>query len=209
MLIYVIALIIVAGVIVLDQISKILAVNGNVDTVIIPELLKFKLSYNDGAAFSFLSDADWAQTFFKILTVIILVCIVGVTVYAIITKKSPSKWLVVSIALIFGGAVGNLIDRFMMNKVRDFIYLFYNTRIFPAIFNVADMALVVGVIMVCVYLLFLDKDAIFKSKNKSNKVTENSCCDGEKQSIGSANVHSSSENSTNENSDIQKVNDGN
>lgn len=165
MFIYVVAAIIAVAVIALDQISKYITASSNVNAVIIPELLKFKLAYNEGAAFSFLSDAAWAQTFFKIITVVILLGIIGWAVYSIITKKTPSKWLIVAVSLVFGGATGNLIDRIAFNKVRDFIYVFYNTEIFPAIFNVADIALVVGVIMLCVYLLFLDKDAIFKKKS--------------------------------------------
>ena len=172
MLIYIISAIVAIGVIAIDLLTKIYAESVNVNAVIIPELLKFKLSWNDGAAFSFLSDKAWAQTFFKILTVILLLGVIGLAVYSIITKKKPSKWLAIAISLCFGGAVGNFIDRLAFNRVRDFIFLFYNTNIFPAIFNVADIALVVGVIMVCVYLLFLDKDAIFKKSDK-NVATEN------------------------------------
>ena len=93
-------------------------------------------------------------------------------VYCIVKKKAVSKWLAVAVALVFGGAVGNLIDRFAFNRVRDFMYLFYNTDIFPAIFNVADIGLVVGVIMICIYLLFLDKDAILKRKPKTINESE-------------------------------------
>ena len=167
MLIYIVSLIIAVCVIAIDQITKIYAETSNVNQVVIPSLLKFKLSWNDGAAFSFLSDVDWAQTFFKVFTIILLVALLGWVVYNVIKKKKPSKWLAVAIALCVGGAIGNLIDRFIFDKVRDFIFLFYNTDIFPAIFNVADIALVVGVIMICIFLLFLDKDAIFAKKEVS------------------------------------------
>ena len=72
------------------------------------------------------------------------------------------------------GALGNMIDRIALGKVRDFIFVFYNTDIFPAIFNVADIFLVVSVIMICVYLLFIDKDAVFKFKVKEQKTDEDS-----------------------------------
>lgn len=166
-MLYVICGIIAGLVIAIDQVSKYFAEASNVNVVIIPELLKFKLAWNDGAAFSMLGDASWAQTFFKIITIIILLGIIFLMVYCIVKKKNVSKWLAVAVALVFGGAVGNLIDRFAFNRVRDFMYLFYNTDIFPAIFNVADIGLVVGVIMICIYLLFLDKDAIFKRKPKT------------------------------------------
>ena len=88
-------------------------------------------------------------------------------IYAIIKKKSVSKWLSVALSLVFGGAIGNLIDRLWLGKVRDFLFLFYNTDIFPAIFNIADVALIVGVIMISVFIMFMCDDALFKP-SKSN-----------------------------------------
>lgn len=161
-MIYIVCILIVGFVIGLDMLTKYLAVLNDANHVIIPELLKFKLTYNTGAAFSFLGEFSWAITFFAILTSITLVVIMAYMIYSFIKKKDISKWLAVALALVFGGAIGNLIDRLWLGKVRDFIYVFYNTDIFPAIFNVADIALVVGVIMLCIYLLFLDKDAVFK-----------------------------------------------
>ncbi len=167
-MIYIVCLFIALAVLGLDMLSKYLAVFYNVDKVIIPSLLKFKLTYNTGAAFSFLGEYSWAITFFIILTVLTLLGIIGYMMFAFIKKKNLSKWLAVALALVFGGAIGNLIDRIWLGKVRDFIFVLYNTDIFPAIFNVADIALVVGVIMICVYLLFLDKDAVFKFKKEGN-----------------------------------------
>lgn len=165
-MIYIVSIIVALGVLALDLVSKHLAELNNVNLVVIPELLKFKLSYNTGAAFSFLGDKEWAMTFFIVLTIIILALLISFFVFKVIKKQKPSKWISISFSLIFAGALGNLIDRLMFQKVRDFIFVFYNTDIFPAIFNVADIALVVGVIMVCVYLLFLDKDAVFKKASK-------------------------------------------
>ena len=139
---------------------------------VIKDFFYFSYTINTGAAWSFLADVSWAQTFFKILTIVLLLAVLGWVVYLIIKKKKPSKWLAVAVSLCFGGAVGNLVDRFAFNRVRDFIFAFYNTNIFPAIFNVADIALVVGVIMVCVYLLFLDNDAIFKKKQVEDNLKE-------------------------------------
>lgn len=168
-MIYIVCLLVLGGVLALDLITKSLAVTYSFNFVVIPKLLKFKLAYNTGAAFSFLSDKDWAQTFFIILTFIVLALIVSFFVFKIIKKQKPSKWLSISLALAFSGALGNLIDRIAFSKVRDFILLFYETDIFPAIFNVADISLVVGVIMLCVYFLFLDKDALFKKQDKEEK----------------------------------------
>ncbi len=166
-MIYIICLLEVFGVIGVDMLSKYLVVKYEADTVIIPELLKFKLTYNPGASFSFLADKSWARVFFIILTSIICILLILAFVYVYVKKRKVSTWLMVAMSLIFAGAIGNLTDRIILGEVRDFIFVFYNTEIFPAIFNVADISLVVGVIMVCVYTLFLDKDAIFKKKEKN------------------------------------------
>ena len=171
-MIYIICLLSAAGVLAVDLISKYLAESTNFNFVVIPELVKFKLTYNTGAAFSFLSDKDWAMTFFTVITSATLVFILGYFVFNIIKKRKVSKWLLIALSLIFSGALGNFLDRIIYQKVRDFIFVFYNTQIFPAIFNVADMALVIGVIMICVYLFFLDKDAVFKKQKQHLKEGE-------------------------------------
>ncbi len=163
---YLICLAIVGGVLAIDLISKYLVALNQVDAVVIPHLVKFYYTTNTGSAFSFLGDKEWAMPMFIALTFIVLAVIFGFIAYAIIKKKNLSKWLLVAISLIVAGAIGNLVDRIIFGYVRDFIFILYNTKIFTAIFNVADMALVIGVIMVCIYLLFLDKDAIFKFKKK-------------------------------------------
>ena len=99
-MLYVICGIIAGLVIALDQVSKYFAETSNVNEVIIPELLKFKLAWNDGAAFSMLGDASWAQTFFKIMTIIILLGIIFLMVYCIVKKKNVSKWLAVAVAAV-------------------------------------------------------------------------------------------------------------
>ena len=163
-MIYIVCLIVASGVLSLDLLTKYLAVKNQFNVVVIPNLLKFKLSYNTGAAFSFLGDKDWARTFFIVLTTIICVVLLTMFIFSFIKNKNVSKWLMIALSLIFAGAVGNLIDRIFLGVVRDFIFVFYETEIFPAIFNVADVSLVVGVSMICVYLLFLDKDALFRKK---------------------------------------------
>ena len=163
---YLICLAIVGGVLAVDLISKYLVALNEIDAVVIPHLVKFYYTTNTGSAFSFLGDKEWAMPMFITLTFIVLAVIIGFVIYSLIKKKNLSKWLLVAISLIVAGAIGNLVDRIAFGYVRDFIFVLYNTKIFTAIFNVADMALVIGVFMVCIYLLFLDKDAIFKFKKK-------------------------------------------
>ncbi len=171
---YLICLAIIGLVLTLDLISKYLVALNNSNTVVIPHLLKFYYTTNTGSAFSFLGDKEWAMPMFIALTFVVLAVILGYVVYTIVKKKQLSKWLLVAISLVVAGAIGNLVDRISFGYVRDFIFVFYNTKIFTAIFNVADIALVVGVIMICFYLLFLDNDAVFKfKKKKAQQVDEN------------------------------------
>ena len=160
---YIVLTIVAVLVLTLDFVSKHLSVVFNVNKVIIPNVLKFIQTYNTGAAFGILDDKAWGRYFFITLT--ILACLAILT-FNIIKKKKLSKWLGIALSLIFSGAIGNLYDRIFIGKVRDFIFFFYNTEIFPFIFNVADSALVIGVIMVIIYMLFLEKDAVFKIRNK-------------------------------------------
>lgn len=168
-MIYIVSLLVAGGVLAIDLTTKYLANSQGWNFVVINELLKFKLTFNTGAAFSFLSDKDWAMTFFIIITSLFMLAVLGFYLFHLIKKQKISKWLAISGSLIFSGALGNFIDRITIGKVRDFIFVFYNTDIFPAIFNVADMALVIGVIMICFYLLFLDKDAVFRKTKKVAK----------------------------------------
>ena len=124
----------------------------------------FTLKANEGAAWSFLSNKNWAQTFFKILTVVALVVISFAFYFGV---KKNAKWLQSGLSLMFAGAIGNFIDRLAFNYVIDFIGFKFGNYVFP-IFNVADICLCVGTIMIVIYLLFLDNNAIFK-RNEKNK----------------------------------------
>ena len=98
-------------------------------------------------------------------------------------SKNRGKWRNFTLALILSGAFGNFIDRIINfsdgSYVRDMIHVIINIggkEYFPYIFNVADMALVVGAIMLLLDILFIDKDALFRSKKnkkKSKKGEEN------------------------------------
>ena len=98
------------------------------------------LTYNTGAAFSFLADAGgWQRWFFLGLGAAVSV---GLIVW--LTRLKPGEpWLAAALALILGGAVGNLIDRSWLGQVIDFIQLYYDRWYWPA-FNIADSAISVG-----------------------------------------------------------------
>ena len=143
-------------VIISDQASKSLVVASLYVAQSIPVLpfLNFTLVYNHGAAFSFLSDAGGWQVWFLLLVAVSIT--VGLVVWL---YKTPRRlWLQsLALGLIIGGALGNIIDRIRLHKVVDFIHFHVGSWSF-AIFNVADMAVSVGVFVLLLSFLF-DKEA--------------------------------------------------
>jgi signal peptidase II len=101
------------------------------------------LTYNTGAAFSFLADAGgWQRWLFTVIAVIMSVLIVQW-----IRKLPAAETLTaISLCLILGGAIGNLIDRILLGHVIDYIQVWLGSYPFPA-FNIADAAISVGAAM--------------------------------------------------------------
>lgn len=98
------------------------------------------LQYNPGAAFSFLSDAGgWQRYFFSAIALVIS----AVLVLWLYRLPATQRLLPLSLALILGGAIGNLWDRVVLGHVVDFISVHYGGYFFPA-FNIADSAITVG-----------------------------------------------------------------
>lgn len=148
------------AIIIADQLSKLVVDAFDIHKVIIPDFFSIDNTRNTGAAFSFLADTSWGQMFFIVLSIIILI---GLCLYFIFTK-SDSKFQKISIVMIMGGAIGNLIDRIAFRYVRDFIHPH-----FFANFNVADIFVCVGAIMLFIFYLFIDEEAIFgKRKDKED-----------------------------------------
>ena len=106
----------------------------------------FNLVYvmNPGAAFGFLAGASatFRYIFFIGITTVAILAII----YYLVKSQHGSTVTVVSLTLIFGGAVGNLIDRIRFGAVVDFLDIYINTCHWPA-FNVADSAITVGAIL--------------------------------------------------------------
>jgi signal peptidase II len=131
-----------AFVIVLDQATKYLAEALLVMHQPVPVLPSFNLmlTYNTGAAFSFLAGAGgWQRWFFLGLGSLVSI---GLIVW-LRRLKPGEKWLAAALALILGGAVGNLIDRAWLGQIIDFIQLYYDRWYWPA-FNIADSAITLG-----------------------------------------------------------------
>jgi len=135
-------------VIVLDQATKLLAdhfLNYHQPVAIIP-MFNFTLLYNKGAAFSFLNDAGgWQRWFFTIVSSVISI----VLIIWLRKLKASQKLLITSIALILGGAIGNLIDRSLYGHVIDFLDVYYQQHHWPA-FNIADSAISIGAVLLII-----------------------------------------------------------
>lgn len=102
--------------------------------------LRMVLVYNKGAAFSFLADAGgWQRWFFAGVAIVIAVAIV-----VALRRQHREPLAAGALALVLGGALGNLWDRLALGHVVDFVLVHWNGHAFPA-FNVADSAITVGV----------------------------------------------------------------
>jgi signal peptidase II len=131
-----------------DQVTKYMAranlVMGDAKTVI-AGYWDWELSYNTGSAFGLFNDTAGARWFLTVIGLGACAAIVW-----ILRKSDDRAWNAAALGLVFGGALGNVIDRILDGKVTDFVLWKIHTYKWPQ-FNVADAALVVGVI-----ILFLD-----------------------------------------------------
>ena len=140
-------------VIMLDQATKYAAdrlLTFHSPVTVIPDFFNFTLAYNKGAAFSFLSDAGgWQRWFFTALALIVSV----VLMFWIKHLSRQERWTGAALALILGGAIGNVIDRIIFGHVIDFIQWYYDTFYWSS-FNIADSAISVGAAILIVQTLF-------------------------------------------------------
>lgn len=134
----------------LDRLSKYLVVKNMFLGESIPIIQDFfHITYvqNAGAAFGMLSNKRW---FFIIVTLIIL----AILIYFTMKEAREKPLLKLTLGMIAGGAVGNLLDRIQTGLVIDFIDF---RGIWPYIFNIADTAVVVGVIILALQILFEER----------------------------------------------------
>jgi signal peptidase II len=111
------------------------------DSLEVTPFFNLVLAHNTGAAFSFLAGAGgWQRWFFTAVTVVISVGIV------VMLARRPGRWVSAALALVLGGALGNLFDRLTLGHVVDFVQLHAAGYYWPA-FNVADSGITVGVVM--------------------------------------------------------------
>jgi len=159
-------IVLIIAAIIVDQVTKhLVPVGAHI------EIIKgfFYITYceNRGAAFSILQDFRWG---FVILTIVAVAAMIRVMV----THKHALARL--SLSLLIGGALGNLIDRLFRGYVIDF-FDFYPFGYDFAIFNVADVCITVGVALLLVYIIFFYKEPL-AGKTSAEK-------EGESDSSGS------------------------
>ncbi|UII72306.1 signal peptidase II [Pseudomonas sp. HN11] len=151
-------------VLVIDQVSK-AHFEGSLQMfqqiVVIPDYFSWTLAYNTGAAFSFLADSGgWQRWLFALIAVVVS----AVLVVWLKRLGRDDTWLAIALALVLGGALGNLYDRIALGHVIDFILVHWQNRHYFPAFNFADSAITVGAIM-----LALD---MFKSKKTGETVND-------------------------------------
>lgn len=148
--------------ILLDQWTKSIASShlNYADPVAVLPFLNWTLLHNYGAAFSFLSDAGgWQRYLFTGLAALVSL------LFVIWLMRMPKRLVILplAIALILGGAMGNLIDRISLGYVVDFIHVYYQNHHFPA-FNLADSAITLGTILLLIDTFFLEKQRIQRAE---------------------------------------------
>ena len=129
--------------------------------VVIPDYFSWTLAYNTGAAFSFLADSGgWQRWLFALIAVVVS----AVLVVWLKRLGRDDTWLAVALALVLGGALGNLYDRIALGHVIDFILVHWQNRHYFPAFNFADSAITVGAIMLALVM--------FKSKKTGETVND-------------------------------------
>ncbi|MBN2993012.1 signal peptidase II [Pseudomonas cedrina subsp. fulgida] len=151
-------------VLVIDQVSK-AHFEGSLQMfqqiVVIPDYFSWTLAYNTGAAFSFLADGGgWQRWLFAVIALVVS----AVLVVWLKRLGRDDTWLAIALALVLGGALGNLYDRIALGHVIDFILVHWQNRHYFPAFNFADSAITVGAIM-----LALD---MFRSKKTGETVND-------------------------------------
>ena len=180
----IISVIVMLGLVVLDQVSKYMIVSAfdmgqhigaleldALDAIvkglepieIIPGVLNFRFVLNDGAAFGSLDNARW------IFMILSTVAIVAILVY-MFWKKPQNKLLLVSLTLITSGGIGNMIDRIWLGYVIDFIDFCALPDLWMWVFNVADSCITIGAGLLALWMI-IDIVKDYK-REKANKLAE-------------------------------------
>lgn len=155
---YIIILSIIVVGVVLDLVTKVFFENYNLengsDITVIPNFFTFTYVKNTGAAYGMFSDST------LLLTIVSIVMVVAFVVYDVF-NHSNNMFYVLGFSFVISGAIGNLIDRIFLGYVRDFISI----RLFNFVFNIADIFVTCGMILLVIYFIM---SMIKDSKDKRN-----------------------------------------
>lgn len=172
-------LVVILLVVAVDLVSKALIVPQDesvwAEVPVIADLVVISPTRNKGAGFS----SFYGQT--TLLVVLTVIFLLGITTFDVLSKQK-SKLYVVSSGLIIAGAIGNFVDRILFGYVRDFIY--FKIINFP-VFNVADISLTIGVVLMFVYIIFFSSKKDEKSKEQKVLAEQTGKLDDENKSNGS------------------------
>jgi len=161
------AVILVIFIVLFDQVTKYFAcqsLQDGLSVTVIPNILSFQYHENAGAAWGILSNHRWV---FMIISCIAIIAIIAFMIYT--RKQYNSKLLTVSLSFFLGGGIGNMIDRFRLEYVIDFLR--FDFIDFP-IFNVADSFITVGALFMLIYLT-IDTVKEEKAKRLAKKDNKN------------------------------------
>lgn len=135
--------------VILDQLTKYIVVQKipiNDSIVVIPGFFSLSHVRNTGAAFGLFADQRWI---FMVFTTIVLIVAVGL----LLSKKVKNHWGILSLSMIIGGGIGNMIDRVCWGEVIDFFaFNFWGYQF--AVFNVADIFVCCGTFVLAFYIFF-------------------------------------------------------
>jgi signal peptidase II len=141
-------------VVIVDQATKLAIIQwvGLYERIAVTPFINITHQENPGAAFSFLADADgWQRWFFTLIAIAVSAIF---TVWLWRLRETRQVVLPVGIALVIGGAIGNVLDRVRLGHVVDFIQVLIAGWPFPS-FNIADSAITVGAALLIIDALFL------------------------------------------------------
>jgi signal peptidase II len=145
-----------AGIVLIDQLTKWLVIDAlslyqRISILPVFDLVRL---HNTGAAFSFLADASGWQN--ELFTGVAAVVSLGITWWLVTLPVEGRRVLGLGLALVLGGAIGNIIDRVLYGYVIDFLLFYYKDWSYPA-FNIADSAITCGVVLILYDGLILEK----------------------------------------------------
>lgn len=175
---YIPTLIFMIALIVLDQVTKMVARSALADSsvAVIEGVFEFKLVYNTGVAWGMFGQSPVVIT----LIALIIMAVVAFVYFKIPVENKRLRFLRILLILIFSGAAGNIIDRLCVDAVTDFIY--FKLINFP-VFNVADIYVTVSGILVAILLIFYykeeDLDFLKFKRKKNNESVEQDTTDKE------------------------------